>query len=1297
MRRVVILGWTACLIGCLIAVGPRPACAQQISANLYGRIRNPKGQGVAGARVRVVRLSTGLAREVSTNAHGDYSFLDLPAGRYQFTVLARGYATLLNSHLELQMGQNANYSPTLTVSVQPRAQTVTTQPRQIETTRSANVLTITRTQLDELPINRRDYLNFVLLNSQVKPDDTPLSAVFPTSGLNFNGQRARGNEVTVDGSDIVTQSTGSVQWTLPLDAVRAFQVMPNDYQPENGRATGGVVNVLTQSGTNNFHGSAYGFLRNSRIQARNPFSEQVDPTTGVTTGVKQPYTRTQAGFSLGGDLQQNKFFYYLSGEALLKHATGFSAIGANNFGLTSATIPCVSSSLLMTAAQASYFKNAIQSAGGCSSPSATPLIQAAQLYGAASNTALNGESEATALLNSTTGVPTTFPLPVDCNYLVTGSCGPSNVAPLPQSYVGLTSLIGNYPTREKSYRGAVRLDRIWNQNQRSFLFVSLTPSYQTGIQVNTPDQSLGLNAGSRGSTMHFLDQTAIGQHTIAFSNTMVDVIRFQWSRRSVNFSYSPLTTTVGSTVTYPGTNPGVNIPGVAFLGREPYSTIQRTEKRYEGADMLTWVHGRHSFKFGVDASLLDVASTPSQLFDLNYGGVYDFGSVSANFLQAGLPAFTPVQAYGLGLPQGFTQGIGNSYQPFKDKLLGGFAQDTWRVTQRLTLNYGVRYDVGLTPLLPPETTYNQAAEQTMNVVQGLPRDYKDVSPRLGIAFDPTGSGKTVVRAGFGMFYDMAPLALIYDATAADGAFSTQLQLPAGLPTGTTVTTGNATQVLNAASVFQGVVGGIPTVTSAGTTVCGGNAPANLGFDCTSQRFNPTLINSLFANQSYLAAGFPLAQLPFTLPVAGNFVNAYSEQGSLSVEHQFSHNYTINVAYTWIHGLHLYRARNINQPNASLLANNFADAIKAGLQPSDPLTVAVPLGTPNSCISTSGTSSVQVISSGMLGAGYASPNCTGTSFGYIGTPSVFNDFRPSGPNPSYGGAYMANYDQLLALAKQGGYPTGFGSVPVPWGNVNQQESSGSSLYNGLTVSVTKRLSDNFEFLSSWTWSHALDDSTDLTTVLEPQNNSNPNLAWGNSTFDQRQRWVTSAIINSPYHSKDKGFLKKLLANSYMAPIVVVASGRPYSVLSGADYNLNFNANTDRPSVVAPGTSGAVSSPYISNAAFIAPTDCAGIPASVHSPFGQTVAVQPYGCTGNLGRNTFVTPSYFNIDLRLDKKFYINDTLNFEFIAEGFNLLNRFNTESVNLVCNPAAGSTCTAGQPSAVFNPRQFQFALKLNF
>jgi hypothetical protein len=1262
---------------CLLIAWAGPVAAQVSTADLSGHVLDPKGLAVPGARVRIESLETGAAREVTTDANGGYLFLGLPPGRYRMTVLAKGFATLLNPSLTLTLGQKAIYDPRLRVAAEAQTVTVTGQPALIETTKGSTSTTIIQQQINDLPINRRDYINFSLLTSTVKRDDTPSIGAAPTSGLDFNGQRGRGNDVTVDGADAMDASTGGIRSTVSQEAVQEFQVLENNYEPEYGNAIGGVINIVTKSGSNQMHGNAFGFLRNQRFQARNPFSVQVDPATGQVVGVKQGYTRVQAGATLGGALQQNKFFYFFSFEMRRSQETGFSDIGSGGFGLTQSTIPCITNPLLLTSQQATFFQQSL-TAVGCTSLQGAQLIGAANVFGGASTTALYGVGAATAVTEGKTGVPTTFPLPVDCNPGIPGNCSSVNVVPLPQSYVGLASLIGNFPTSGKDYLSSIRLDRIWTPQQHSSVRVSITPSYQNGIQVNAQNQNFGQNAGSRTSTQQFIDQTVVADHSIMFSNTMLNETRFQYARRGLHYGYSPLAG---------GANPAVNIVGVAFFGREPFSTVDRTEKRWEATDSLTWIHGRHSVKFGADFTLLQLRSSKPQIFELNYGGVYNFGALDSSFLgQPGLPSFSAVQAYGLGIPQVFIQGIGKSFQPFNDKEIGGFAQDSWQITNRLTMDYGVRYDVGLTPIFPAATTINQQAEAAMNVVEGLPRNYDNIAPRLALAWDPTGSGKTVVRAGFGLFYGVPPLAIAFDAATADGALSNQLEVAGGAATGLPVTANSAVATLNASSIFQGTIGGIPTITAAGSTLCGVNVPSNMGYECTQQRFNPTLSGSLFADQNYLAEGFPIPLLPFTLPSAGNFVNMYSEQGSLTVERQFARSYKISLSYTYVHGIHLNRARNINQTDPVLLDQNFQNAIESGLKASTPLGVQVPIATPGACLSETGTSSVQTIAPGALGIGFASPNCTGAPIGYIGTPAVFNFFRPSGPNPSFGGPNAVGYPQLVALAKLAGYPTGFG-VPVAWSDVEQQESSGSSVYNGLTVSVSKQFSHDFQFLSSWTWSHSIDDSTDLSTLLDPQNNLYPNLERGNSTFDQRHRWVTSAVFQSPYHWENKGFVKKLLADSFASPIVEFGTGRPYTVLTGTDYNMNFSANTDRPSVAPPGTPGSVSSPYIPNVAFTLPTTC---------PSGIPQMVQPFGCTGNLGRNTFYGPDYFDIDLRLDRKFYFHEQDNFELIADMFNLLNRFNALAVNLLCDPASGS-CSAGQPTAAFDPRQFQFAVKLNF
>lgn len=274
--------------------------------------------------------------------------------------------------------------------------------------------------------------------------------------------------------------------------------------------------------------------------------------------------------------------------------------------------------------------------------------------------------------------------------------------------------------------------------------------------------------------------------------------------------------------------------------------------------------------------------------------------------------------------------------------------------------------------------------------------------------------------------------------------------------------------------------------------------------------------------------------------------------------------------------------------------------------------------------------------------------------------------------------------------------------MPWASVDQQESSGNSIYHGLTVNFSKRFTRTFEFLSSYTWSHAIDDSTDLQTLLEPQDNRFPNKERSNSSFDQRHRWVTSAVFQSPEPHSGDGFAKWLFGDFTVSPIVEAASGRPFTVLTGTDFRLDFSASGGRPSL---GTGG-VSSPFIPGKTFVLPDVCldnSGAPFAVQIPPAPVpippaaALTPPLGCTGNLGRNAFVRPNFFQWDMRVARRFPLGERFRLDVIADMFNLFNRFNVADVSPLCNPSDPAGCNAGQPTAALDPRQFQFALKVSW
>ena len=1254
------------------------ARAQVNTANLSGVATDPKDAVVPKAKITVTSLATGATRTAETDETGRYRFVGLPPGRYEVAVEGgTGLAKLVVSEVVLTIGQEAELP--LRMGLQTLAQTLTVEvtPELIETTRTSVAETVDKLRIDNLPINGRNYINFTLTNSQAARDNAPSIGAAPTSGINFGGQRARSNQVSVDGADAGDNSVNGIRSTVSQEAVQEFQIIISNYMPEFGRATGGVINIVTRGGTNELHGNVFGFLRHKSLQARNPFSVQVDPVTGVVSPVKQGYTRVQGGATLGGPIQKDKTFYFLSYETTRRQETGFTSIGSNNFGLVPATTPVVPGvTLLLTPQQAAFVNNpaVLGAAGGPQ--------RAAQLFllaGSGSSVALNGVDPglaATVLFGLPTPPGARFPVPLDC---APGGCAAGNLATLPASYVNLNSLRGNYPISEGTSLWSARLDHLWNSRNSSFVRVSVSPSLVTGIQVQAQNQNQGENAGSRTSLQEVRDLSVVGQHVTSITNSVFNEARFQFARRGLHYGFSQLPG---------GDRVAVNMAGFAFFGREPFSTVDRIERRFQWTDNVSWLKGKHTIKFGGDVNLIQLRSKKTQIFELNFGGLFNFGSLTPRNL--GLPAsvggvstpgLSAVQAYGLGLPQTFIQGIGVSNRPFDNKAIAFFIQDSWRFHPRWTVNYGVRYDFELTPLFPAATPINAAAENALGVVEGIPRDKNNVAPRLALAWDVRGNGRTLVRAGYGIFFDHPLLAVAFNSFTAEGAKSVQLISGGGTPTRAAFPT-NLT-ALNGASLFQGVF----------------NDPLGLTFYLANQqRFDPKAPTSVFADQRFLTLGIPLPILPFTLAVNKNFVYAYAQQGNLTLEQQMGKDYKISVSYSYTHGLKLNRPRDINSTDPVLLTKNFRNALVSGLSASSPLTVAVPGSDRAAGPTTCGiTFAAPGLVPNVLGVLNGCPGPLAALNGqFVSTAAFFNFFRPSGPNPSFapllapafpaGTPFSALYAAQVSLAQAAGYPTGFPGVPVPLGGVDNQESTGSSIYHGLTLNFSKRFSKHFEFLSSYTFSHAIDDSTDLQTLLEPQDERRPDLERGNSTFDQRHRWVLSGVMQSPYQRNDGGAWHKFLADFTVAPIFEIASGRPFTVLTGVT-SLDLAANTGRPSVLP---AGGVVSPFIPGVTFTPPTNC--------DP-GVVQVVPGLGCSGNLARNRFYRPNFFQFDLRVSRKFYFTERLNLEVIADMFNLFNKNNTADVNPLCDLSggAGSTCTAGQPTAALDPRQFQFGLKINW
>ena len=284
------------------------------------------------------------------------------------------------------------------------------------------------------------------------------------------------------------------------------------------------------------------------------------------------------------------------------------------------------------------------------------------------------------------------------------------------------------------------------------------------------------------------------------------------------------------------------------------------------------------------------------------------------------------------------------------------------------------------------------------------------------------------------------------------------------------------------------------------------------------------------------------------------------------------------------------------------------------------------------------------------------------------------FRRSGTNPSLVPVFPNCGGALQTALTEFGLGVG---VPVPFSDALANFSNGSSVYHGLTTNLRKRFSRHYEFLASYTWSHSIDDSTDLQSPLAPQDNLNPNAERSESTFDQRHRFVFSSVYQSEKQSGNS-WIAKALSNFTVAPIIEASSGRPFNILVGDDRNFDTGALTDRPLTVPANT----------------PVNACG-DVAVASTFSPTGFLQP-ACflngtlVGNLKRNAGIKPVTVFTDLRIGRIFNVTERFKLDGTVDMFNLINKFNVADVNQLWS-------AAGQPTASFDPRQFQFGLKLLF
>lgn len=699
-----------CLLGsgllCLLLFGGAHAQGVGSSGDIKGAVTDPNGAILPNAAIAVVGTETGLRRTAVTDDAGQYRVTNLPPATYDVSAELHGFDTAVRKGVTVTIGETVLADFQLKVSGIAGVVDVTGEAPVVETERAAQANTIEQKYIRDLPINRRDYLTYTLLMPGVT-DSTRVASDLdfrvkqtPQSGLSFYGSNGRGNSVTVDGGEF-NDDAGGVRLNLSQDAVQEFQVNRSNYTAELGGANGASINIVSKTGSNQMHGSLYGFFRFTGLDARNPFSfsqalqpgQTFNPAAADLQGVpiKDSLNRQQLGGTLGFPVKKDRTFLFLAFEGLRQNAQS--------------AVPLLTNTNIFRP-QSNPLNNQVG------------ILDALTARGAALVPCLNGQPALPA---------------ATCAGLLTSALTISPSTGLSAAQTARNAFLvsqfetngGLFPFDTRQYQVSGRFDHHFSDKNQ----VYLRYSYARDLEDNPDVQSL--TGFSRGSSVHTYDSTIQGSWFHLFSPNTANEARAQWSYDDFNVIPNE-----------PG-QVGLDIPGFANLGTQIFLPSLTITRRYEFADNLTMTRGRHSMKFG-GYGLMRGNHTESHTF---FPGRFVFGSLTGALLSpclvspaaaCGLTGVSPatldsLQTVSLGLPQFYQQGFDNPVYVANRPFTAFYGQDSWAVRPNLTLNFGLRYEL--------DKQYGN-----------LNTDKNNFAPRVSFAWDPFKDHKTVVRGGYGIFY-----------------------------------------------------------------------------------------------------------------------------------------------------------------------------------------------------------------------------------------------------------------------------------------------------------------------------------------------------------------------------------------------------------------------------------------------------------------------------------------------------------------------------------------------------------------
>lgn len=840
----------AALVSLLICV---PGFSQGNVSRILGTVTDQSGGTIAGATVTVTDVQRGIPRALTTDQSGEYVATSLLPGTYSVRAEAKGFKTVEHSNLLLEVGNDLKVDLVLQPGEQTQTVVVTEQAPMVDTTNATLGGTLSNETINDLPLMGRSYQNLLTLR--------PGMMIYPGGGgwtMSTNGSRPEENTFILEGltNDNPLQGltiingpgvAGDAATIMPIDAIQELNIQENP-PAEFGGKGGAVVNVGIKSGTNSFHGTAYAFGRDSAWDARNYFNPIGQP--------QRPVALKQFGATAGGRIIKDKLFFFVGYEGE-RYTVG------NTF---SANVPEALS-------QGGDPKNSL--------PDAIADLQTNGVAPSALSLKLTG---------CTLGTPS----------VCTGGLYPNNPGTSKSFLQGFPSVFG-------SDNGVLKIDyHINNQNTLSGYYfqsegvitaedvIYLQPQWLS-VQDNRP-RVLGLN------------WTWTPQNS-----RWVNVARFGYvlmNRGSQQVDSSVPTSTYGiyTGVTVTGSLPIIQVKGFNNLGGSPGWPYRfGPDTVYQGVDYVSYLRGNHAFKFGgeIRRNLAD----PSQ-FGAAKGHIFFLGNKA-------FPGSSALEDYLAGDPAFATIQSGSPARQLRQWSYAASAQDDWRVTPKITLNLGLRYEY-TTPMSEVNNLLGGFIPSIGMVQVGSPQlptlykpDRTDFGPRLGFAWDVTGKGTTVVRAGYSLIFDSLLPMQTFTGVAGNA--------PNGVGGVATVPTG-ATIVVNGASTK-----GSGTIAVANVTVPGGaGSPLSLNW----QNNGPSRPIFSGANAVECGDGSNDAAGNATSPCAlavldPNFRDPYIHNWTIGVQHSLTSNMALDLSYVGSHGARLNGIRDINQgtPNAAAVGTS----------------------------------------------------------------------------------------------------------------------------------------------------------------------------------------------------------------------------------------------------------------------------------------------------------------------------------------------------------------------------------------